>query len=130
MSNPTQPVVNKPTEERSGILVGLGSFFTMIAQKFLPDALVFAIGLSVIVFLGGLIFTESSFIDMIIYWGGGIWNLLAFAMQVSLTLVLSHILANTRPIAKLLDRAAGIPKTPVAAVMLASIVTMICSLLS
>ncbi|HHV72887.1 MAG TPA: short-chain fatty acid transporter [Clostridia bacterium] len=130
MSNPTQPVASKPPQEKGGILVGLGSFFTAIAQKFLPDALVFAIFLSVIVFLGGLIFTDSSFIDMIIYWGDGIWNLLAFAMQVSLTLVLSHILANTRPVARFLDRAASIPKNPVSAVMLACVVTMICSLLS
>jgi len=67
---------------------------------------------------------------MITYWGNGIWNLLAFAMQVSLTLVLSHILANTRTVAGFLNKAASIPKTPVTAVMLASVVTMVSSLLS
>lgn len=115
---------------QGGLMVRLGSFFSAIAQRLLPDALVFAIGLSLIVFLGGLFLTESSFSDMISYWGNGIWNLLAFAMQVSLTLVLSHILANTRSVSRLLNKAASIPKTPTAAVMLASVVTMVSSLLS
>jgi len=111
-------------------MVKVGTFFSNIAQKYLPDALVFAVGLSFIVFFAGLIFTDSSFADMIMYWGNGLWGLLAFAMQVSLTLVLSHVLANTRPVARLLDKAASIPKNPVAAVMLASLVTMLGSLLS
>ncbi|MFZ7104558.1 MAG: short-chain fatty acid transporter [Peptococcaceae bacterium] len=120
----------QPVQKQGGVMVRLGSIFSDIAQKLLPDALVFAVGLSVIVFLGGLLLTKSSFLDMMVYWGNGIWNLLEFAMQVSLTLVLSHILANTRTVARLLNKAASIPKTPVTAVMLASVVTMISSLLS
>lgn len=130
MSSQTKLAQTEPPRKRRGLMVVIGNVFSNIAQKLLPDALVFAIALSVIVFLGGWIFTESSFVDMIIYWGNGIWNLLAFAMQVSLTLVLSHIFANTKTVANFLDKAAGIPKTPIAAIMLSCLVTAICSLLS
>ncbi len=117
-------------QRRGGALYRVGAVFSAIAQKLLPDALVFAIGLSVIVFLAGFFFTDSSFLQMIDYWGKGVWNLLAFAMQVSLTLVLSHILANTKHVSRLLDKVAGIPKRPVTAVMAATMVTMVGSLLS
>ncbi len=66
-----------------------------LVQRYLPDAFLFAIILTIIVFVLGLVFTGSSPVDMVEYWGQGFWDLLAFAMQMSLIVITGYILANT-----------------------------------
>lgn len=59
-------------------------FLDRVVQRYLPDAFLFAILLTFVVFLMGSIFTSSSPVQMIGHWGGGFWGLLEFAMQMSL----------------------------------------------
>ncbi|MCL4440790.1 MAG: TIGR00366 family protein, partial [Firmicutes bacterium] len=60
------------------MLASLGSFFTKIVRKYLPDAFVFAIGLTVLTFILGIIINNQTPVQMIKHWGGGLWNLLTF----------------------------------------------------
>ena len=117
-------------EEKGSLMYRLGDTFAGFVRNFFPDALVFAIALSIVVFVCGLLLTPSGPFDMVVHWGNGVWDILAFSMQVASTLVLSHIVANTRQVSAILNRIASIPKTPSGAVMMACVVTMICSLLS
>jgi short-chain fatty acids transporter len=54
--------------------------FTNLSQKYLPDAFVFALILTLVVFIAGIFIEEKSPLLMIKYWGDGFWNLLKFSM--------------------------------------------------
>ncbi|WP_353093727.1 short-chain fatty acid transporter [Tissierella praeacuta] len=97
---------------------------TMV-QKYLPDAFIFAIFLTILTLLLGVIFTGQGIIEMIGHWGTGVWSLLAFSMQMVLVLVTGHTLASSAPIKKLLRKLAGIAKTPTQAIILVSFISAI-----
>jgi short-chain fatty acids transporter len=69
------------------MISGLASFHTKIVRCWLPDAFLFAIMLTFIVFGFGIVFQNQSPVEMAGYWGDGFWKLLAFAMQMVLFLV-------------------------------------------
>lgn len=94
----------------------LGNFFTKIAKKWIPDAFIFAIILTILVFVLGLVIQGKSFIDMTSYWGGGMWSLLGFSMQMVLVLVTGSALAMSKPVHKVLKAIASAANTPVKAV--------------
>ena len=55
---------------------------------------------------------------MVRMWGDGIWNLLAFAMQMALIVITGHALASSRPVKRFLASVASMAKTPAQGVML------------
>ncbi len=65
-------------------------------------------------------------IEVIEHWGGGVWNLLAFAMQMALVLVCGSTLAAAPSIKQGIDALARIPKSPAAAIALVTIVSALC----
>jgi len=77
----------------------------MVANKnknsFIPSPLILAIGLSFVVFLLAWIFTAPQQgqraypLQLLLYYQQGFWDLLAFAMQMILILVLGNVLALT-----------------------------------
>lgn len=109
------------------MLKALTAFFDRIVQRYLPDAFLFAIILTFVVFLLGLIFTGSNPIQMVEYWGTGFWDLLAFAMQMSLIVVTGYVLANTPIVKKLLVKTSIFATSPGKAIMLVTFVATIAS---
>src|SRR5699024_339496 len=73
----------------------LTNFFDRIVQRYLPDAFLFAVILTFVVYVMGVLFTDSSPIEMIGHWGGGFGHLLEFAMQMSLVVTTGYILPDT-----------------------------------
>ncbi len=74
----------------------------------IPSPLALAIGLSIFVYFLALIFTSNSSsgfypLQLINYFQKGIWDLLAFAMQMMLILVLGNVLALSSPVSKVLQ---------------------------
>lgn len=108
----------------------LGDAFSKFAKKYLPDALIFAMILTLITFVLGMVIQKKSPIDMIVYMGDGFWSLLAFAMQMCLVLMTGHILAQTKPMAALLRMIAKAANTPFKAVALACVVMIVTSYLN
>lgn len=94
-----------------------------LVQNYLPDAFIFAIFLTILTFVLGIIFTGQTPLDMIVHWGDGFWNLLAFSMQMALVLVTGHTLASSPPVKKGLRKMASIPKTPTQAIFAVSFVS-------
>jgi len=105
----------------------MGEFFTRIMEKYLPDAYLFAIILTFISFILALIFTDAGFMGTINAWWGGIWGILAFAMQMTLILVTGHSLALAPPVKRVLAGIARVANTPAKAVFLVALVAGICS---
>ncbi|MED1950303.1 TIGR00366 family protein [Brevibacillus centrosporus] len=108
----------------------LSRFFSTLVQKFLPDPFVFALILTIILFVCGLVFTDHGPIQMVQFWGNGFWNLLAFAMQMALVLVTGHALASSPLVSRSLTRLASIAKTPVQGVILVTLGSAIACLIN
>lgn len=96
-----------------------------IVQKYLPDPFIFAIILTFFVFLIGMPITHQGPLGMVLGWGTGFWELLAFSMQMALVLVTGHTLANAPAFKRGLENLASKPKTPVQAIVLVTIISTI-----
>lgn len=98
-----------------------------LVQKFLPDAFVFCIILTIIVFIAAIPVTGMNPIEVANAWGSGVWGLLLFSMQMALVLVLGSALANAPAIKKVIVVLAGIPKKPATAIAFVTVVAAICN---
>ncbi|KAB7703989.1 short-chain fatty acid transporter [Bacillus aerolatus] len=96
-----------------------------IMERYLPDPYVFVVILTLLVFLLGLGLTDSTALDMAIYWGDGFWGLLSFTMQMVIVLVAGHVLASSPFFKKLLSGMARGAKSPGSAILLVSVVSLI-----
>lgn len=105
----------------------LTSFTNRIMQRYLPDPFLFVIILTLVVFGLGIILTNSSPKDMVVYWGDGFWNLLAFAMQMVLILVTGYVLASSPFFKNILVNLAKLAKSPGTAIILVTVVSLIAS---
>jgi len=104
--------------------------FVYFVERWYPDPLIFAFGLTLLSFIMAMIFTDSSLLTAIIGWGDGFKMLMTFIGQLAFTLIASTALANTRPVTKLLQIIANIPKTEFGCYALAALVGALASLLS
>ncbi len=97
-----------------------------LVQRFLPDAFVFCIILTIVVFIAAMPVAGMNPIEVANAWGSGVWGLLAFSMQMALVLVLGSALANAPAIKKIIVKLAGVPKKPAGAVAFVTIISAIC----
>lgn len=101
-------------------------FFVVVMQRYLPDAFLFAVILTFIAFGAAWIKTDKTFMEIVNAWGGGLWNLLGFAMQMILVVVTGHTMASSKPVKRLLSRLASIPRDNAGAGMLCAFVAVVC----
>ncbi|MET1033961.1 MAG: TIGR00366 family protein [Arthrobacter sp.] len=101
-----------------------------LVERFIPSALVFAIALTFIVALLALVVTGSDPVLIVQSWGDGLAGLLSFITQMALILLLGHILANTRPVRKLLRGLGSVPRTAIQAYLFVFVVAAIASLIT
>lgn len=104
--------------------------FVKLIQRFLPDAFVFCIILTVIVFVAAIPVTGMNPMEVANAWGSGVWGLLLFSMQMALVLVLGSALANAPAVKRLIRRLSGIPKRPVGAIAFVTVVAAICNFIN
>jgi len=100
-------------------------WFSQKMQRWLPDAFVIAILLTLVVFMAGLFLQQQSVLEMANHWGGGFWKLLSFSMQMLLILVLGSLVAISRPVKAGLSRLAELAATPSQAVVLVTLVSLL-----
>ncbi len=108
----------------------LTNFFDRLVQRYLPDAYLFAIILTFFVFILGILFTDNGPVDMLVHWGDGFWDLLAFTMQMALVVITGYVLANTALVKNFLTKLSRLAKTPRQAVMLVTFVAAIACLIN
>lgn len=115
------------------MLSRLGARIASLFRATAPDPFVLAILLSGITFVlawshmgGGAANAEA----VVNAWQSGLWDLLAFAMQMCLILVLGHALASTRPVAYLLRGLVGLPRSARQGVWLTATTAMSFALLN
>ena len=69
-------------------------------QKYLPEPFIFAIILTFVAILVAMPVCHQSITEVVANWGGGVWNLLGFSMQMALVLVTGATLAAAPSIKK------------------------------
>jgi short-chain fatty acids transporter len=107
------------------LIQSLANFFTRIMQRWLPDAFLFAIILTFVVLISGVVVEDRSVNQMIDFWGDGIWNLLTFSMQALLTLVTGYVLAKTPLVKRILRLISGVASTPGQAIVLMTVIALL-----
>ncbi len=75
--------------------------FTRLAERWIPDAFVFALGATVLVFAAGLAIGAKP-LELVDAWGGGFWELLGFTMQMSLVIITGYVVASAPPVRRLI----------------------------
>ena len=85
------------------------------AERYVPDPFLYAAILTFIVVLAALAWTASGPVQVIDAWYGGIWNILAFTMQMALVLATGVTLADAPAIKRLLHKLAALPRDQVGA---------------
>ena len=86
------------------MLTKLGERFTILFQKYMPDAFVFAIILTLITVLTAYFWIGTQPLDIVIAWYDGFWSLLEFGMQIILIIVTGYAIALSPVVNKGIDR--------------------------
>jgi short-chain fatty acids transporter len=107
----------------------IARLFTRVAERYLPDAFIFLFFITILVFVLGM-FQGSGPVEIVGYWGDGFFDLLEFAMQVTLFVVLGFALANTPPVSRALKALAQLPRNEVQVIVVTVLVMMVCSWIS
>ncbi len=100
-------------------------FFTRVCEAYLPDAFVFCLVLTLIVFLAALIATPHSPFVLIEFWGKDFWSLHAFSMQMVFVLITGHMLATTPLVNKILIKISHLVKSEAQGLILLSIFSIL-----
>ena len=98
-------------------------FCVRLVQRWLPEPFIFAILLTFVAAVVVMPVCHQTPIEVVEHWGGGVWNLLAFAMQMALVLVCGSALAAAPAIKRGIDALARIPKSPAAAIALVTVIS-------
>ena len=99
-----------------------------VVNRWLPDAFLFAVILTIVVYIAAMLATGLGPIKILNAWGAasGFWSLLAFSMQMALVLVLGSAMASARPCKKALRALAGLAHNNMQAILVTTMVSTIC----
>ena len=116
---------NAAAESRPPALERIGERIAGNVQKWLPDPFLFAILLTFIALIMGMVFADQTAEKMVRHWYAGFWKLLAFAMQMTLILVTGYVLAHAPFVRPALNRIADLPKTGAQGVVLVTLLSLV-----
>jgi short-chain fatty acids transporter len=107
---PTQSTPQR--DDQSGLLARIALTFTAWAERWVPDAFIFALIATVVVVVAGIAFTSATVPQVIDAWGKGFWELIPFTLQMALIIITGHVLATSQPIGRVIRAVAAWPTTP------------------
>lgn len=115
----------RPGNEGNGFISKMATGATQWSTRWVPDAYVLAIILTVIAALLAIAFTDHGPIQLVEDWGKGFWTLLSFSMQMALVIFTGYIVAVAPPMQRLLNHIAGYATSPKQAITLMALISMI-----
>ena len=98
-------------------------FCVRLVQRWLPEPFIFAILLTFVAAMIAMPVCHQTPVEVVEHWGGGVWNLLAFAMQMALVLVCGSALAAAPAVKRGISALARVPKNPAGAIALVTVVS-------
>jgi short-chain fatty acids transporter len=105
-------------------------FFVGLAERYLPDAFLFAIVLTLITFVLAAVFVTPDILELIGAWYRGLWNILTFALQMALILLTGYVVAQSPLVSRFLDWLASKPRNQGQALALTVVISSIASLIN
>jgi short-chain fatty acids transporter len=121
MGDPAPPPA--PRLGGDGALARVAAAFSAWAERWVPDAFVFALAATFLVI--ALAWRRTPLVEVVGYWGAGFWKLLEFTLQMALVIITGYVLATTRPVYRLIAALARVPRTPAAAVAFVALFAML-----
>lgn len=99
-----------------------------VVNRWLPDPFLFAVILSIVVYVAAMAATRQGPIQILYAWGNsdGFWKLLAFSMQMALVLVLGSAMASAKVCKRALGSIASLAKGKMSAIIITTLVSTIC----
>jgi short-chain fatty acids transporter len=112
-----------------GFLARTALGFTRWAERWFPDAYIFA---ALAVGLVGVAALANGAAPLAIAkaFGDGFWTLIPFTMQMAFVAISGYVVASSPPVARLIQRLAGLPRTGRGAVAFVALLSMSASLLN
>jgi short-chain fatty acids transporter len=120
--------ISKPQEAGGGNRVV--GFFVGLAERYLPDAFLFAVVLTLITFVLAAILVTPNILELIGAWYRGLWQILTFALQMALILLTGYVVAQSPPVSRFLNWLASKPSNQGQALALTIVVASIASLIN
>ena len=101
-------------------------FCVRLVQRWLPEPFIFAILLTFVAALVAMPLCHQTPFEVVEHWGGGVWNLLAFAMQMSLVLVCGSTLAAAPVVKRAIASLARLPQSAPAIALVTVVSALAC----
>ena len=110
-----------------GALSRIALRFTAWSERFIPDAFVFALIATLLVFGLGLGVAGASPAQMVDAWGKGFWELIPFTLQMALIIITGYVLASSPPMERVIRAIARFASSLKGAVVLVALFSMVTS---
>jgi short-chain fatty acids transporter len=115
--------------QKESYLARIALRFTDWAEKWFPDAYIFAAIAAIIVACAALA-NGASPTAVAKSFGDGFWSLIPFTMQMAFIVIGGYVVATSPPARRLIDGLAAIPKTGKGAIVFTALVSLATSLIS
>ena len=116
--------------DRPNPLERLAATCTALAEKYVPDAFVFALLGTLVVVTAAMVGTDTAPADVLALWGKGFWELLPFTGQMCMVVITGYVLASTPLVHRAIGRLSSWPSTPQGAVAFVAFLAMLTSWLN
>src|SRR5262249_12173385 len=113
-----------------GLVARAALALTDWAERWIPDAFIFALLATFLVLIAAITATPSTLPQVVDAWGSGFWELIPFTLQMSLIIITGHVLATSPPMGRVIRTIASWPRTPRGAVALVTALTLAASWLN
>lgn len=115
--------------ENNSILQRAALAFTGWAERWFPDAFVFAL-LALLMVVVAALCNGSTPLSISKAFGDGFWSLIPFTMQMVMVAISGYVVAVSPPMTKLIDRLAMLPRSGRNAIVMIAALSMVSSLLN
>ena len=115
--------------QQSSWLVRTALRLSAWAERWFPDAYIFAALAVIIVTIAAMIFGASPMTTAVSF-GDGFWSLIPFTMQMAFIVIGGYVVASAPPVARLIDGLASLPRSGRGAVAFVAFISMLASLLN
>lgn len=105
-------------------------FLVGVAEKYLPDAFLFAVVFTLITSVLAAIFVTPNPVELIGAWYDGLWSILTFALQMAFILLTGYVVAQSPPVARFLEWLSSRPRNQGQALALTIVTASIASLIN
>lgn len=124
MANSTHTAAQEAPQRNKGEITNK---FIEWSLNWIPDSMVFVLVLTVIVFIMALIFTDRGAWTLVDDYAKGFWQLLTFGMQMCIMMVTGFVIADAKPVKRLIVKLINWPKTVHSTIIMFALITGVVS---